>query len=129
VNKVFLKVGKAGVAQEVLLRCEGTEVGALALAAKELSVLACGEVDKAVEVVFAVELEEGLKGGQTGEVELLRRLEVLDLGGLTLEDNLVLLVAGAKSKCGGKLSGCRDCEVSWVAEVVLSFREGCAGQW
>jgi hypothetical protein len=129
VNKVLLKVGEAGVAQKVLFGGESTEIDTLTLAVKELSVLGCGEVDKAVEFVFAVKLEERLKGGQTGEVKLLHRLEVLDLVGLTLKDNFVLLVAGAKSKCSGKLSGCRDGEVSRVAEVVLSFRERCAGQW
>jgi hypothetical protein len=93
VYKVLLKVGETCVAQEVFLRREGTEVGALALITSEVSVLACGEVDESVEVVFAVELEQRLKGGQTGEVELLCRLEVLDVGGLTLKNNLVLLVA------------------------------------
>jgi hypothetical protein len=61
-------------------------------------------------------------------VEVLGRLEVLDLGGLTLKNNLVLLVTGAKSKRGRELSGCGNREIAGVAKVVLGLCERCAGK-
>lgn len=98
-DELLLKVGKALVAEEVVFRREGTEISALALVAEELSVVG-REVDKTVEVVLAVELEQGLKGGQAVEVERLDRLDAVRLGRLALEDHLVLFVTGAKCDNG-----------------------------
>jgi hypothetical protein len=126
VDKLLLKVGEALVAQEVVLRREGTEVSALALVTEELSVVG-GEVDEAVEVVLAVKLKQGLKGGETVEVESLDRFEVVDLGGLTLENNLVLLVTRAEGD-NGKFRSNRDGKIAGVAEVVLSLGNGGAGK-
>jgi hypothetical protein len=126
VNKLLLKVCEALVAQEVLLRGESTKVSALALVTEKVGVVS-REVDKAGEVVFAVKLEQGLKGGETSDVEGLGRLEAVDLGSLTLEDNLVLLVARAECD-NGKLRS-RDGEIAGVAEVVLGLSECSAGYW
>jgi len=99
VAKLLLKVGEALVADKVFLRGEGTEVGALTLVTDEVGVISRRELHKAGEVVLAVELEKRLKGWQSVEVEG-GGLNELDLGALSLEDYLVLLVAGAKSKRG-----------------------------
>jgi hypothetical protein len=92
-----------------------------------LGVVDAGEVDKTGEVVFAVKLEQGLESGQTSELNRLGGLEMLDLKSLTLENDLVLVVAGAECEKSRKLSSCRDSEVAWVAEVVLGFDESRAG--
>jgi hypothetical protein len=127
VDKLLLKVGEALVAQEVLFRRKGTEVSALALAAAKVGVVS-GEVDQAGEVVLAVKLKQGLESRQSGEVEGLSRLEAVNLGSLTLKNDLVLLVAGAECD-NGKLGGGRNGEIAGVAEVVLGFRKGRAGHW
>lgn len=123
-TKVLFEVGEARVAYEILFRGEGTEVGALALVANDVSVVRGRELNKACEVVLAVELEQGLecwqsvklKGGGLGE---------LDLGRLSLEDNLVLLVAGAKGERSREFRS-RYSQVPWVAEVGLGLGKGCA---
>ena len=61
------------------------------------------------------------------EVEGLSRLQVVNLGSLTLENNLVLLVTRAKGD-DGQLRSRRDGKVAWVAEVVLSLGDGSAGK-
>jgi hypothetical protein len=127
VDKVFLKVCEALVAQEILFRRKGTEISALALAAAEVRVVG-GEVDKAGEVVFAVKLKQGLESRQSSEVEGLSRLEAIDLGSLTLENDLVLLVAGAECN-DRKLGVGRDGKVARVAEVVFGFSKCRAGYW
>jgi len=65
VDKLLFKVGEALVADKVVLRGEGDEVSALALAAEELGVLGGGERNKTREVVLAVELEKRLESGET----------------------------------------------------------------
>lgn len=95
-HKLLFEVGKALVAYEILFRGERNKFSSLALAAEELGVLGGGELDKTGEVVLAVELEERLESGETREVEGLCRLKCLDLGSLTLKNNLVLLVTGAE---------------------------------
>ena len=87
-----------------------------------------GEVDKAGEVVFAVKLKQGLESGKASNVEGLSRLEAVNLGSLTLKDNLVLFVARAKCD-NGELSSGRDGEIAGVAEVVLGFSKCSAGYW
>lgn len=126
VDKLLLEVGEALVAQEVVFRREGAKVSALALVTEELGVVV-GEVNKAVEVVFAVELKEGLKGGKAVEAEGLHRLNIVNLGSFTLENNLMLLVTGAESD-NGEFRGSRDGKIAGVAEVVLSLGDGSAGK-
>jgi len=127
VHKLLLKVCEALVAQKVVLGRECTEIGALALVANVLCGFG-GKVDQASEVVFAVKLEQGLEGRQTSKGKSLSRLKALDLGSLTLENDLVLLVAGAECD-NGEFGSSRDSQIAGVAEVVLSFRERCARKW
>jgi len=126
VHKILLKVREALVAYEILLRGECNKVSSLALASKELCVVGSGELNKTGEVVLAVELKKGLKGRKASEVEG-SWLDDVNLGSLTLEHNLVLLVTGAQSKRVGQLS--RDGEVTGIAEVVLGLGDGSAGEW
>ena len=87
----------------------------------EFHQLGGGVSDKASEVVLAVKFEEGLESGQASKSE--DRLDLVDLGSLTLEDKLVLLVGRAKSQLLR-----RDGEIPGVAEVVLSLNRERAGQ-
>lgn len=128
-NEFLFEIREALVAYEILLRGEGNKIGALSLAANEVCVLGSGKMDKAGKVVLAVELKQRLEGGKAGEVEGLGRLEVLDLGSLTFENDLVLLVAGAKCEDSRQVSRYRNGEVSGVAEVVLGLSERRARQW
>jgi hypothetical protein len=98
VAKILFEVGEALVAHEILFRGEGNEIGTLALATKKMRVLGVRELSKAGEIVFAIKLEQGLEGREASEVEGLCGLKLLDLGGLTLKNNLVLLVARAKGR-------------------------------
>ena len=91
--KVLLEIREAGVADEILFRGEGDEVGPLALVAQKLCVVGRGELDEARKVVLLVELEERLEGDLAGEG---KRVSGLGLGGLSLEHKLVFLVAGAE---------------------------------
>jgi hypothetical protein len=127
VNELLFEICETLVAQEVLVRWEGSEIEARALVAEELGVVGAGEVDKTGEVVFAIKLEQGLESGQTSELNRLGGLEMLDLASLTLENDLVLVVTGAESKKSRELSSCGDSEVAWVAEVVLGFDKSRAG--
>ena len=118
--QVLLEIREASVADEILFRGEGDEVGPLALVAQKLCVVGRGELNEAGKVVLLVEFEERLKGDLAGECE---RVSGLGLGGLSLEYKLVLLVAGAEG--GQTRSGSvRFCQVARVAEVGLGLSEG-----
>lgn len=101
-DKLFLEVSEAGVAYEILLRGERNKIGALALATQVLRVVGGWELYKASKLVLAVKLEKRLKSRKARDVKGVSRLDDLNLGGLALENNLVLLVARAKSESVGQ---------------------------
>jgi hypothetical protein len=84
VDELLLEVGEALVAYEIFFRGESHELSALTLVTNKVSVLGRRKLHEACEVVFAVELKQGLKGWQAGEVGK-SGLDEVDLGRLALE--------------------------------------------